>query len=173
MGHPCDALLPLLEKYSYAATAIRYITFFILLLAFIITSAASPADGQSYHNFGGLVGQLTCAVLCWLYVFAVVGSHTIAARGTGVDRVQELPASVRFAADLTFTMVCFIGSIAGAASINSDCILPPNILPASACYACPASDQLDPSVTDPGCKLQGGTPDGPYMCLQTCLHSFQ
>jgi hypothetical protein len=32
---------------------------------------------------------------------------------------------------------------------------------------------LDPTVTDPECKLEGGTPDGPYMCAEKCKNAFR
>jgi hypothetical protein len=173
MGHPLDEVATFAGKYSYASAGIRYATFFTLLLAFSITAGAPPSDGQTYANFAGLVGQLTCAILCWIYLLFVVGSHVLATNGSGNNIFQELPATIRFASDLTFTMVCFIGSISGAAAIHTDCILPPSILPAEACFACPPSDQLDPTVTDPECKLEGGTPDGPYMCAKKCKNAFR
>ena len=136
-------------------------------------SLRDDAAGKKKTEIAGLVGQLTCAILCWIYLLFVVGSHVLATNGSGNNIFQELPATIRFASDLTFTMVCFIGIISGAAAIHTDCILPPSILPADACFACPQSDQLDPTVTDPECKLEGGTPDGPYMCAKKCKNAFR
>lgn len=167
-SHPLDAFYDMFKQYTWASMSCRVWSCFFLFVAFIITSAAPPVLGHTYNDFGGLVGQLTCAVLCWLYLSVIIVSKFITLPAMKVDYFGDLPATVRFGLDLTFCMVCFIGAISGAASINSDCILPEGL-----CYKCPASDQLDPAVTDPTCRLQGGTPVGPYLCHKNCLHAFR
>jgi len=167
-SHPLDAFYDVAQRYKYLETSLRGYSWFFLLVAFSITAATPPVLGHTYDDFGGLVGQLTCAILVWLYLTFILASKFVLPHVVKVDTYSELPAIVRFALDLTFTMVCFIGSVAGAASINSDCILPTGL-----CYKCPASDQLDPAVTDPACRLQGGTPVGPYLCAKTCPHAYR
>ena len=172
--HPLDSCLTVADTWSWASSYVRYASFVLLLVAFSITAGSAPAPGETYKTFDGLIGQLTCAVLCWLYVFFIIVSRVAALNGWATtDFFAGIPATVRFAMDLTCTMVCFIGAIAGAASINTDCILPAALIPLSACYQCPISDQTDPTVTDPGCKQDGGTPIAPYMCLSTCKNAFR
>ena len=141
--HPLDVFYDVVKPYKWAEISVRCYSWVFLFIAFIVTSATAPVLGHTYSDYGGLVGQLTCAVLCWLYLSFILASKFVLPNNI----FNECPATVRFALDLTFTMVCFIGSVSGAASINSDCILPPGL-----CYKCPVSDNIDTANLDPNCR---------------------
>ena len=167
MSHPLALCTGFAERLGDKWVApLRAATFVMLCVSFSITAATAPGgDTLRYDSMPGLTAQLAAAVLAFLYTGMILISKFVLQEVAKADHFAELPSLMRFAMDLIITLLVFIGAVAGATAINSDCILPYEI-----CYKCPVADASSAGTPD-DCK-PSGAPDGPYWCMKSCPHAY-